>query len=302
MTTSRMGIIGRRFVSDFSFEVSIVLPTGIGTTPVPRCAVCSVVLRLTGLFQYCKTDSLRNHHLFGDLKLAYFFIGRQVVHEIEHQVFEDHAQTAGAHFALHGQIGDGFDGLFAEPEADVLEFKELLILLDDGVLRPGQNLDQSRAVQGLQHGAHRQTADEFRDETELDQIDRLGLAQQIDIAPPADVGGTADGFFLFGQEAHALIAGAARNYLFQTHESAAADKQNIGGIHRREFLVRVLAAALRGNVGNGAFQNLQKRLLYALARNVTGDGRVLVLTADLIDLVDVDNALLALLHVAIGSL
>ena len=26
MTTSRMGIIGRRFVSDFSFEVSIVLP------------------------------------------------------------------------------------------------------------------------------------------------------------------------------------------------------------------------------------------------------------------------------------
>ena len=41
MTTSRMGIIGRRFVSDFSFEVSIVLPSGIGTTPVPRCAVCT---------------------------------------------------------------------------------------------------------------------------------------------------------------------------------------------------------------------------------------------------------------------
>ena len=28
MTTSRMGIIGRRFVSDFSFEVSIVSPQG----------------------------------------------------------------------------------------------------------------------------------------------------------------------------------------------------------------------------------------------------------------------------------
>jgi hypothetical protein len=26
MTTSRIGIIGKRFVSDFSFEVSIVLP------------------------------------------------------------------------------------------------------------------------------------------------------------------------------------------------------------------------------------------------------------------------------------
>ena len=33
MTTSRMGIIGRRFVSDFSFEVSIVLPRGIDPAP-----------------------------------------------------------------------------------------------------------------------------------------------------------------------------------------------------------------------------------------------------------------------------
>jgi hypothetical protein len=30
-----MGIIGKRFVSDFSFEVSIDLPGGIGTTQFP---------------------------------------------------------------------------------------------------------------------------------------------------------------------------------------------------------------------------------------------------------------------------
>src|SRR5271157_3563226 len=33
MTTSRMGIIGRRFVSDFSFEVSIVFRRGTGPAP-----------------------------------------------------------------------------------------------------------------------------------------------------------------------------------------------------------------------------------------------------------------------------
>src|SRR4051794_35024653 len=33
MTTSRMGIIGRRFVSDFSFEVSITLPRGFCSLP-----------------------------------------------------------------------------------------------------------------------------------------------------------------------------------------------------------------------------------------------------------------------------
>ncbi len=66
--------------------------------------------------------------------------------------------------------------------------------------------------------------------------------------------------------------------------------------------MRVLAAALRRNVGYRTFQNLQKRLLHALARNIAGDGRVLVLAADLVDLVDVDDALLALLHIAIGRL
>src|ERR1035441_709604 len=166
--------------------------------------------------------------------------------------------------AFHGQFGDGFDGFVAEPEADVLEFEQFLILLDDGVLGPSQDLDQGRAIQIFQYGAHRQTADEFRDETKLDQIDRLGLAEQIDIAAPAGVGGTAADFFLFLQEAHALLAGAAGDDLFQTHESAATDKQNVGGVHRREFLVRVLAATLRGNVGYGAFQNLQKRLLHTL--------------------------------------
>ena len=39
MTTSRMGIIGRRFVSDFSFEVSIVLPRETYRTLAVRPAV-----------------------------------------------------------------------------------------------------------------------------------------------------------------------------------------------------------------------------------------------------------------------
>ena len=33
----------------------------------------------------------------------------------------------------------------------------------------------------------------------------------------------------------------------------------------------MLSSALRGNVGNGAFYNFQKRLLNALARNVARD-------------------------------
>src|ERR1017187_6796038 len=142
MTTSRIGIIGRRFVSDFSFEVSIDLPWRDWHNPSPQVRGVFRNLRLTGFFQYCKTDFLREHHLFGDLELAYFLVGWQVVHQIQHQVFENHPQATRAHLALHGQFGDGFNGVVAEPEAHVLEFEQLLILLDDGVLGPGQDLDQ----------------------------------------------------------------------------------------------------------------------------------------------------------------
>ena len=69
-----------------------------------------------------------------------------------------------------------------------------------------------------------------------------------------------------------------------------------------ELLVRVLAAALRRHVGDRAFEDLQQRLLDAFARDVARDRGVLVLAADLVDLVDVDDALLALLDVAAGGL
>ena len=104
------------------------------------------------------------------------------------------------------------------------------------------------------------------------------------------------------EEAHGFLAHAPPDHFLQAHESAAADEQDVRSIHRREFLVRMLAAALRWNIGNGAFQDLEQRLLHAFARHVAGNGRVFVLPADLIDLVDIDDALLAPLDVAIGRL
>src|SRR6185295_3268081 len=69
-----------------------------------------------------------------------------------------------------------------------------------------------------------------------------------------------------------------------------------------KLLVRMLASALWRNVGDRAFENLQQRLLHPLARYVTCDRGVLVLAADLVDLVDVDDALLALFDIAAGRL
>jgi hypothetical protein len=64
----------------------------------------------------------------------------------------------------------------------------------------------------------------------------------------------------------------------------------------------VLAAALRRHRGDRALDQLQQRLLHALARDVAGDRRVVGLARDLVDLVDVDDAGLRLLDVVVALL
>ncbi len=53
--------------------------------------------------------------------------------------------------------------------------------------------------------------------------------------------------------------------------------------------MRMFASALRGNIGNRSFQNLQQRLLHAFAGNIASDRWVLILAPDLIHFVDVDD-------------
>ncbi len=64
----------------------------------------------------------------------------------------------------------------------------------------------------------------------------------------------------------------------------------------------MLAAALRRDGGDGAFDQLQERLLHALARDIARDGRVVGLARDLVDLVDVHDAALRLVDVVVAVL
>ena len=63
----------------------------------------------------------------------------------------------------------------------------------------------------------------------------------------------------------------------------------------------MFAAAGGRNAGHRALKNLKQRLLNALARNIAGNGEVLGLAGDLVDLVHVDNANLRALNIAIGG-
>ncbi len=105
-----------------------------------------------------------------------------------------------------------------------------------------------------------------------------------------------------GSEAEALLADARFDDRVEPGEGAADDEEDVRRVDLDEFLVRVLASTLRRHRRGGPFEDLQQRLLHALARYVTGDRRVLGLAGDLVDLIDVDDAGLGALDVVVGRL
>src|SRR5579864_3593577 len=125
MTTSRMGIMGRRFVSDFSLEVSM------GTenqnpefrSQNPEASTGNPGLFLARLFEQGHVDLLRHDHFLCHQELADLLVRRQIVHQIQHQVFENHTQAPGAYFALHGERRNCFQGIVAKFQSNIFKFE-----------------------------------------------------------------------------------------------------------------------------------------------------------------------------------
>ena len=105
-----------------------------------------------------------------------------------------------------------------------------------------------------------------------------------------------------GAEADRARPAARRNNLVEASEGTATDEQDAGSVDLQEFLLRMLASALRRHTRHRAFYDLEQGLLHALARYVAGDRRVVGFAGNLVDLVDVDNAALRALDVVVGGL
>ena len=74
---------------------------------------------------------------------------------------------------------DGVQRLFLEAQLDAFHLEHALILLGQRVLRLGQDLRSAPVRQIAQRRQDRQTADEFRDQAEFEQVFRLDFAQNF---------------------------------------------------------------------------------------------------------------------------
>src|SRR5271170_226695 len=108
ITISRTGIIGTRFNSSLS-----LLNIRLESVPKGRPA-------LSRFLEQAPVDFAAADHFRGDEKLARLSLARRVVHEVEHQVLENHAQAARSHFALHGFFGHGLERVVGKAQPDVL--------------------------------------------------------------------------------------------------------------------------------------------------------------------------------------
>ena len=181
-----------------------------------------------------------------------------------------------------------------EDELDLVEAEELLELAGDRVLRLGQDADEVFGRERRQGHDDRQATDELGDEPELEQV--LGHEPLEDLAPVdlRDAG--------LGAESDRALPDPLLDDLLQSVERAAADEQHVRRVDLDEVLVGMLAAALRRNIGDGALEDLEERLLDALTGHVPRDRGVVRLARDLVDLVDVDDPALGAGDVEVGGL
>ncbi len=169
---------------------------------------------------------------------------------------------------LSASAGDGTQGGGPDVQFRAFHGEQLLELLHQRVLGLGQDLDQGGLIQFIERRDHRQAADQFRNETELDQILRFRFAKQFAHAT-------------LGLRAHrrgetdAGLFRSVANDFFQPVKRATYDEQDVRRIHLDEVLVRMLAAALGRYRGDRALDQLEQSLLDALAGYVTGNGGVI---------------------------
>ena len=178
---------------------------------------------------------------------------------------------------------------------NVLELEHLAVLTHHCVLGLGQDRHKVVLVERLRLGDDGRTSHELGNHAKGVEVLREHLTQQVVLV---DRGGAGD----LGVKAHALVAHAVGDDLVQTNKGTAADEQDVGRVDLQQLLLGMLAAAGGRNACHRALKNLKQRLLNALARNIAGDGEVLGLAGDLVDLVHVDNADLRALNIAIGGI
>ena len=130
-------------------------------------------------FPFQQRIGVVHHVVFRDGAFHDVLHAGDLVHDFLHDFLDDRAKAAGAGIALDSLAGDRMDGSVFDDELYAVHGQQLLVLLDEGILRFGQDFDESFFLQRVKGDDDGETADEFGDETEFQEVFRLDLLEEL---------------------------------------------------------------------------------------------------------------------------
>ena len=181
-----------------------------------------------------------------------------------------------------------------EGQLDAVHLEQLDVLLDNGILRFGQNGTKRVPVERIQISQHRQTADNLRNQSERLQILRCDILHHVVFVDSSRLAGSIVSYDMGVETLGDLLLDAI--------ECTTTNEKDVFRVYGNHLLVGVLASSLRRNIDHRTFKQFEQSLLHPFTADIAGNGRVVSFTGNLVYFVDKDNALLCFGYIVIGHL
>ena len=218
--------------------------------------------------------------------------GRDFVHDIEHDFFEDGAESARAAFSADGFADDGELAVVSDVELDVFELEESDVLFEDAIFGFIDDVQEHVFGEVIEGDDDGDSTHEFGDETELNDILCRSLGEEFGL-----IG--ARFFNVIGGEAHASFADAFFDDIGEVIEGAGEDEEDVRGIDADEVLLTWSIFSCIWREGDiSCFDHFEECLLNAFAADVTSAGAT---CSNFIDFVDADDASFGLFDVFVSG-
>ena len=198
---------------------------------------------------------------YGDLFDVLF--GGKIKHRLEHYTLKNGLKTSCTGLVLDCKSCYLAECLVLKLKLDSVHRKKLLVLLVKRTARLFYDSHKRVLVKIFKRHDNGKSTDKLGDKSVFYNVVRGNVL----VNALFDLYLTA--LASLCEEAYLLRALALLDYLLNAVKCTAADEEDVFGVYLNKLLIGMLSSALRRYVCNGALNDLKKRLLYALTRNVT---------------------------------
>ena len=116
-----------------------------------------------------------------DRNFADAVIFRDLIHDIQHEIFDDRSQCPRSGFFLQSFLCDRLQCSILKNKLHFIKCQQFLLLLEDGTFRLFEDHDQHLFCQSPQCKDDRQSSDKFRDHAEIADIFQCHFFEDIRI-------------------------------------------------------------------------------------------------------------------------